>query len=93
MSWSISLIGRPDKIAAALQEQSGKLTGQSKLEFDDALPHLTALVGQNFAVDGNGYLLPLVKLEASGSGTAKGEQQVVRSCTVKVEPIYANYLV
>lgn len=95
MSWSFSAIGSPEKIAAALDGQSGKLNGQSKLEFDDALPFIKGLLAQNFG-GSPGYLL---RIDANGSGSAqvdpvsKEAKQVQRSCMVKIEPIYANLLI
>jgi hypothetical protein len=47
MSWSVSKSGTAEEVIAALQEQSGILNGQSKEEFDIALPHLIALVKEN----------------------------------------------
>ena len=82
MSWSVNYVGKPEKVAAALQEQSSKLTGQSKIEFDDALPHLVGLVNQTFLTEkgaARGYQSNLVQIEANGSGT---------SFDVTIKPIY-----
>lgn len=87
MSWSVSMIGKPSNIAAALESVGDKLEGQSKVEFQEALPALVVLVQQNFA-KGEGYVEPVLRLEASGSGYAKGSEQVQRSLTVKLEPSY-----
>lgn len=87
MSWSITFIGKPAAIAAALEAESGKLNGQSKLEFDEAMPHLIGLVQQNFA-RAEGYVEPVLRLEASGSGYARGEEQIQRSATVKLDAFY-----
>jgi hypothetical protein len=83
MSWSITFIGKPDSIAEALQKNSDSLNGQSKLEFDSALPHLTALVKENF-----GPSVPLIKISASGHGTATDGVQTQRHLSVSIEPIY-----
>lgn len=83
MSWSISLVGKPENIVKALEEESPKLTGQCKLEYDEALPHLVGLVKQNFQNDPASRLLDM-ELEASGSGWAKGDTQVSRTCTAKI---------
>lgn len=104
MSWSFSAIGTPEKIAAALDEESGKLSGQSKVEFDDAMPHLQALLRQNFVAEGSGYTPPLVEFSASGSGSAltprdpdgglTGEvKQLQRQCSVAIKPMYARPLI
>lgn len=90
MSWSVSFLGKPEAVAAALERESEKHTGQSKVEYDDAKPHLVALVRQNFADPAGPYQTPLIKFEACGSGCVQNGQQVQRSCTVKIEPLYAN---
>lgn len=92
MSWSVSFVGKPEGIVAALQEESGKLTGQCKTELDDALPHLVGLVKENF--HSNPDYAPMLNLEACGSGSAavdpvsKESRQNDRSCTVKIERWY-----
>jgi hypothetical protein len=47
MSWSIYKSGTPEEVITALEEQSNSIGGQSKEEYDEALPHLVALVKQN----------------------------------------------
>lgn len=64
MSWSVNLIGTPTKITAALKKQSETLTGQSKEEFDAALPHMLGLLAQNYA----GTYEPAMRITASGHG-------------------------
>lgn len=93
MSWSISVIGTPENVCKALDEESGKLTGQSKVEFDDALPHLKAIVAQNFA--SAPYVCPLIDLEASGHGSAQADpvnkvdvRQVQRQLSVTLRHHY-----
>lgn len=80
MSWSVQFIGKPEKVVEALQTQSNNLTGESKVEYDSALPHLIALVNENF---GTGYP---VKLSASGHGQT-GEKPT-RQLTASIELIY-----
>ena len=60
MSWNVNVIGRPDKVAEALDKYRNDLKGQSRFEYEEALPHLKGLVEQNVSED---YL---VKVEASG---------------------------
>jgi hypothetical protein len=60
MSWSVSFIGSPTKVIAALDKQAESLTGQSLSEYQEALPHLKGLVAQ--AVGEN----VAVRLSASG---------------------------
>lgn len=81
MSWSIYLVGKPENVVKALEEESAKMTGQSKLEYDEALPHLVGLVKQNFHPASS---LQAIDLEANGSGYAKGDTQMSRNCSVKI---------
>lgn len=72
MSFSVAFIGTPSNVTKALREHAGKLTGNSLAEFNDALPHLEALVGQN--VGGS-----TIHLECSGHANfnqASGEGRV-----------------
>jgi hypothetical protein len=80
MSWSVQFIGKPEKVVEALQKQSTTMNGESKAEYDSALPHLTGLVKENFGYD---YM---VNLTASGHGQT-GEKPT-RQLTVKLELIY-----
>jgi hypothetical protein len=66
MSWSVGFIGKPEKVVEALQSHSEKLNGESKVEYDSALPHLIGVVNENF-----GHDYP-IKLTASGHGTNYG---------------------
>ncbi len=84
MSWSVSFIGKPEKVIEALEANSTKLNGQSKEEFDNALPHLIGLLKLNF---GPGYY-STVKLEASGHATKSEDPQYSYSTlNVKMEPL------
>jgi hypothetical protein len=97
MSWSIQLVGTPEKVAEALQAHSGTLSGQCKVEYDDALPYLVGLVSNNFA-DGERYKPSMVKIAASGSGVVgtspkdpEGQpQQLQRNCSVTLEGVYGT---
>ncbi|HUX61292.1 MAG TPA: hypothetical protein VMV32_08260 [Ignavibacteriaceae bacterium] len=89
MSWSIGFIGKPENIHAAIEKESEKLSGQSKIEFDDAAPHLIALVEQNFDNRENPCPITL-KIHASGSGFADTGGQHNRSCTVLIESFYED---
>ena len=94
MSWSISLIGTPDKIVAALDAEAARQSGQCKLEFDEALPGLKTIVLQNFETRPD--IKPRVlRLRANGSGYSKtvqgpngtSTQQVQRNCLVSLEDL------
>lgn len=84
MSWSVGFIGKSENVAKALQEYSAKVTGQSKIEYDDALPHLVALVKQNFGTE------QLIKISAAGSGYAVNNEQKNRSLSCSIEYMYAT---
>jgi len=88
MSWSINAIGKPENIVKALEAESTKMTGQSKVEYDDALPHLVGLVKQNFL--GPDSEPPLIEVNANGSGYAKDGQQVTRDCAVTIKRHYTR---
>jgi hypothetical protein len=80
MSWSVNFKGKPADVVKSLRDESAKLSGQSKVEYDDALPHVVALVEQNF-----GNPTSEVKLSANGSGSAQGGKQFNRSCSVTLQ--------
>ena len=87
MSWSVSIIGKPDAVIGELERESTRLSGQSKVEFDAAKPHLIGLVRENFKhPDANPhYLDPTLHLEASGSGSFDvAGTQLHRTCSAKV---------
>ena len=90
MSWNVEIIGKPVDVVVELQAQSARETGQCKVEFDAALPHMIGLVKQNFVDPSGRYYLPLIRLYASGSGICESDKQVQRNCTVKVEPFYGK---
>lgn len=82
MSWSISFIGKPENVAEALQQYSEKLIGESKVEYDDALPHIKALVEQNY-----GSNSALLKVDANGHGCPTGDNPY-NNCQVTIALIY-----
>lgn len=86
MSWNITFIGKPENVVKALEEQSTKFSGYSKVEYDAALPHLVGLVKENF--NNNGIDI-VVKVDASGHGYAgtDGIDQY-RQCKSSVEQLY-----
>lgn len=63
MSWSNGAKGTPAEVVAKLEEYSGQLTGDSKTEFDEALPFIRGLVLMNTGD-------PAPVLEFSGHGHA-----------------------
>jgi len=91
MSWSVTMIGLPEKLAEALDAHATILTDQSRVEFDAVLPHLKALVLENFNRFA-GSDTPLVRLEASGHGTVSDGEQKHRTVSVKLEGFHAKLL-
>lgn len=86
MSWSITFIGKPENVANALEQYSEKLSGQSKIEYDSALPHFIALTKENF-----GSIPQVLKITASGHGQAGSDgEQIQRQCIVSIELFYGT---
>ena len=83
MSWSIQFIGKPENVVKALNEQSVKFNNQSRVEYDSALPHMVALVKENFGPDDI-----VLKIIASGHGMANAKEQIDRYFTISIERIY-----
>lgn len=77
MSWAVAFIGTPEKVAEALELHSNNISGESKVEYDEAKPHLIGLVKQNF---GYNYM---VKVNASGHG-----MQGSRQLSTLIEIVY-----
>ncbi len=91
MSWSFQGIGYPDKVIEALEADKAHHNGQYLEEYLAALPHLVALVKQNFSEPENPQ--PVVEIEASGTGWAREGQQVFRNCEVSIKTIWKKLLV
>lgn len=87
MSWNISFVGRPENIVKALEEESTRQEGQSKVEFDSAKDSLIGLVKNNFTTDGE---QPVLKLEAAGHGYTVDGVQKQRSLTVSLQTHYGK---
>jgi hypothetical protein len=92
MSWSVTVIGRPDKVVAELDKYGDSLNGQSRDEFTEAKPHLVGLVKLTV-----GDTL-VVRLEASGHASFEStgfatSAKVRGACIVKLEPSYATLAV
>lgn len=96
MSWSFSALGTKEAIVKALDDQSTKESGQCKIEFDAALPHLKALVCENFQSDEykKQYGSTLIDIDVNGSGSAQGGVQTQRSLTINcLRRVYKKVLV
>lgn len=84
MSWSIDLIGNQHAIVYELVAKSGPMAGDSKVEYDAALPHIIGLVEQNWSMD-----YPCV-LRVTANGHGVGEK--ARSLNVQVQRVNAELL-
>lgn len=83
MSWSIDLIGNASSIAAALEEKSAKMSGDSKAEFDTALPHMVALIEQNW----NDRYPAKLRVTANGHGSPIGRNLSINIQTLSAEVV------
>jgi hypothetical protein len=88
MSWSISAIGSPSKIIERLEAESERISSnpkdRSRAEFDEAKPHLIALVKQNI----QSTSAQVISLSASGSASWNGDEKTHSNCAVKIEGLY-----
>lgn len=91
MSWSVSMMGTPEKVAEALEKYGETLSGQSKVEYDAAAPHLAALVRQNYRKSPEYPMV--VTIAASGHGMTSGGEDVERCCSLRLEYSYSKILV
>lgn len=87
MSWSITLIGRPEKVCERLKKHSELLKDESKIEFDDALPHIMALVSQNV---GDNHV---IKLNANGHASFVNRIKTYGNMQIQIDPIYGELAV
>jgi hypothetical protein len=78
MSFSISVIGKPDAVKRKLAEHSANLSGQSKSEFDAVRPALETVLDQNVS---NGAVM----LSASGHATFQDGVKTYGNCIVEVK--------
>ncbi len=83
MSWSVTFFGKPEKVAEALEAYSEKLSDYSKEEYDKALPHMVALVKQNF-----GQEQQLIKFSGSGHGTKTNGVSTQSYFVMSIEAAY-----
>jgi len=93
MSWTIGFIGTPDKVVGAMETETQKYSGLSKEEYEQALPHLVALVKQNFNKEGGDYKQPIIKINASGSGyTVNGRRKQEATAKARAYMCHGNLL-
>lgn len=77
MSFSITVIGKPDAIKRRLNTHSTELSGQNKAEFDAVLPSLETVLDQNVGNE-------IVRLEANGHASFAGDVKTYGKCSVSV---------
>jgi len=80
MSFSVSFVGKPKAIKRKLAEESARLTGQSKEEFDAVCPALDTILDQQM---GNGA----VHLSANGHATFVAGAKTYGTCQVEVKTL------
>lgn len=96
MSWSFQAIGTPEKVAEALEAYPEKNWPKrpedfSRKEFEEAQPHLLALVKLNFVEESaarEGYTRNAIRLNASGSASNRDGKKLQSSCAVTIENFY-----
>lgn len=79
MSWSVQLVGVPEKIAAELDAYEATLTGQSQVEFQEAKPHLQGLIRGNVGQFG------LLQLNAGGHATINNGEKTYGTVVVTLQ--------
>ena len=81
MSFSISVIGKPDAIKRHLAKESERMTGQSKTEFDAVKPALETILDQQL---GNG----VIHLSANGHANFDvADVKTYGNCNVDVKAL------
>jgi hypothetical protein len=80
LSFSITVIGKPDAIKRKLAEESARLKDQSKTEFDAVRPALETILDQQV---GNG----VVSLSANGHASFSDGLKTYGNCSVEVKTL------
>ncbi len=83
MSWSVSFIGKPHAVREELAKTSLTLSGQSKTEYDAALPHMQALVALN--EPSAGTTDDAIELIANGHSTLQNDVRTYGSVNVSLK--------
>lgn len=84
MSFSVSIVGKPEAIKRALANESERLTGQSKEEFDAVKPAIETILDQNMNLGGDPSVF---RVDANGHANFSGGVKQYGNCSVKVERI------
>jgi len=83
MSWSFNVVGKSADFPEFFDKESARLTGDSKTEFDEARPHLQALIGMNV----NTNCQPLLSVNASGHASKKDGIVTYSNCSVEIKSL------
>lgn len=93
MSWSMNVMGTPKAIKQAIAREAKRLTGQSSVEFNEARPHLEALVDLNMA--GTSGSPGTIEFVANGHANFKTEAdgtltKTFGSCSVNIKSTHLS---
>ena len=80
MSWSINLIGTPEKIVEALEAESERMTGPNKVEFDSVKDGIICIVKANH----NSKEQPALSVSAHGSAY-QTQTDSYSSCAIEIK--------
>lgn len=79
MSWSVYFAGKPEDVIKNLEAESLTLDGDSKKEYEEALPHLIGLVKQNIGHGGQ------IKIDALGHAYFENGEKKYGECWVTIK--------
>ena len=81
MSWSISVIGTPENVIKYIEKESGRLTGDSKEEFDAAKPNIISLINMNYNTS-----YPQMAIEVTANGHRyTSDYQKYGTCSISIK--------
>lgn len=87
MSWSVTAIGKPEKVSEYLESYKETITGPSRKEYEEAMPHLQALVLLSMGSD------KVVQLNASGHASFDSDgKKTYSNIAVTIGEIYGKLL-
>ncbi len=89
MSWSVTVIGEPPKVAKALEEYAATLDGQSRKEFESVKAHFQAILEQ---IIGGGRLVEITACGHANFDAQTGEK-TYGEVQVSVKPFWAKLAV
>ena len=88
MSWGFKIVGKPEQVAAEL-ESLGEGKQKTSKSFRDAMPHLVALLKENFSVM-PGQPEVFVSLDISHSGYTVDDRVLEGTLNVELKRIYGK---